>query len=109
MTFLVEPLNALVAKYRAIPFAEWNARARFHDYSEEPDNSEHWWQAETDVLEIDEDEDGRRYALVGVTIYPLGVHSSPPAPAAGLKIYEDGTVLGTWADRSDFVWRQHAG
>jgi hypothetical protein len=109
MQFLFEPLNTLIVKYRSIPFEEWNARTQFHDDSDVEETSEHWWQAHTGVLEIDRDEDGRRYALVSVTIYPSGVHSSPPAPSAALKIYEDGTVMGTRADSTDFTWRQHAG
>ena len=112
LTFLFEPLNDLTGKYRALPFKDWevrfNAGEEFHDYAEVDEESAHWWQAHTDVLEVEKDEDGRHYALVAITIYPSGVHSSPPAPSAGLKVYEDGTILGTWADGSNFSWRQHA-
>jgi hypothetical protein len=111
MTFLFEPLNALVAKYRLLSFADWSARftagEEFHDYAEGHEESPQWWQAHTDVLEVEKDDSGRQYALVAITIYPYGVHSSPPAPSAGLKVYEDGIVEGTWADGSEFSWRQH--
>lgn len=112
MTILFEPLNALVAKYRLHPFKDWQARfassEECHDYADGLEESEQWWQAHTDVLEVEKDQDGRQYALVSVTVYPSGVHSSPPAPSAGLKVYEDGVVEGTWADGSEFSWLQHA-
>jgi hypothetical protein len=111
MTILFEPLNTLVAKYRLRSFTDWKAlfvtSEELHDYADVSEDSEHWWQAHTDVLEVEKDDDGRQYALVAMTIYPIGVHSSPPAPSAGLKIYEDGTVQGTWADGSEFSWLQH--
>src|SRR5690242_20112603 len=107
-TFLFEPLNALVAKYRLLSFEDWRARftsgEEFHDYADDDEQSQQWWQAHTGVLEVEKDADGRQYALVAVTIYAHGVHSSPPAPSAGLKVYEDGIVEGTWADGSEFSW-----
>lgn len=109
-TFLFEPLNALVAKYRPLSFRYWSARftagEELHDYAQGDEGSLQWWQAHTNVLEVEEDGDGRQYALVAVTIFPNGLHSSPPAPSAGFKVYEDGIVAGTWADGSKFSWRQ---
>ncbi|MBM0107823.1 hypothetical protein JM946_24070 [Steroidobacter sp. S1-65] len=113
ITFLFQSLDALIAKYRLLSFADWKERfdsgEQLHDYAECNEASERWWQAHTDVLEIENDEDGRQYALVAVTIYPSGVHSSPPAPSTRLKVYEDGTVMGAWADGSRFSWLQHVG
>jgi hypothetical protein len=99
---------------RLHPFDDWRARftagEKLHDYAHGDEVSKQWWQAHTDVLEVAKDDDGRQYALVAVTIYPHGVHSSPPAPSAGLKVYEDRVVEGTWADGSEFLCRQqHAG
>jgi len=108
MEFLFEPMNALVTKYCAIAFEKWNVGTQFHDYADVDEDSEEWWQAHTDVLEIDQDEDGKRYALVSITIYPSAVHSSPPAPSAEIKIYQDGRVMRGYADRDNFEWRQHA-
>lgn len=89
----------LVEKYRVLSFERWlalySAREEMHDYSDnadglpEPKDEHAFWQAHTDVLEIGENARGR-FANVSTTVYPWGIHSSPPAPCAGMLIYESG-------------------
>jgi hypothetical protein len=104
---LEAPLKSLVLKYREISFAEWerlySARDQYHDYSSE---NEKFWQAHTDVLEVDTHADGRRYANVSISIYPEGVYSVPPAPHAGFLCFDDGTCdIGTpWGE--DYIYKQ---
>jgi hypothetical protein len=54
-------------------------------------------------LEVEETGDGRTYALIAITLYPPGIHSFPPAPAAGFTIYNDGVVTGRWANGAEFT------
>jgi hypothetical protein len=110
MLQLTETLDGLVRKYREIEFSRWEKSCpygehHFNDYAPcNPEDSK-WWQADTDVLDILTDPDGRKWANVSVVLYPQGVHSLPPALAASLAVCEDGRVEGTWADgeRFDFV------
>ena len=104
------PLRTLLLKYRDIPFREWERmhgeRRQFHDYSSTLPEHEGFWQAHTDVLEVEIFRDGRRYANVSITMYPKGIHSVPPAPHAGFLCFEDGTCdVGTpWSE--DYVYTQ---
>ena len=92
-------LMRLIEKYRELPFESWltlySAGEELHDYSDNSDelpapiDKDAFWQAHTDVLEIGENGHGR-FANVSTTIYPWGIHSSPPAPNAGMLVYENG-------------------
>jgi len=89
-------LEELVIKYRDIKYNEWKKLLencdRFNDYSDEEFNSKFFWQAHTEVLEIEVNEHGN-YAHISFSIYPENVHSMPPAPGAGMFVYESG-----WCD-----------
>lgn len=111
MASYLETLDRLIRKYRDVPFFVWDEMYRgivdrFNDYASDDTSIPGWWQAHTDVLEIVTDGDGRRWAHVSVVVYPDGVHSSPPAPAAGLAVYTDGTVEGAWSNEEAFTYRQ---
>jgi hypothetical protein len=99
-------LNALVEAYSRRPFQFWftqfETRQEIHDSAEGDSASPNWWQADTSVLEVDEDPAGRRYAQVAIWLCPSGVRSCPPAPSAGFLVYEDGEVEGRWADGTEF-------
>ena len=101
------PLKGLVLKYLDVPFAEWERRYRAGDeISDYSSDSEPFWQAHTDVLEVDTHTDGRRYANVSITIYPEGVHSLPPAPHASFLCFEDGIcdVSTPWGE--EYIYKQ---
>lgn len=97
--YLYPVLTQLIEKYRQLSFAQWrelyDAGEELHDYSGNSDelperiDANAFWQAHTDVLEIGENGNGR-FANVSTTVYPWGVHSSPPAPCAGMLVYESG-------------------
>ena len=80
-----------------VEYSEWvelySSSDRFSDYCDgidEPDiPSMDFWQAHTDVLELESDDYGA-YALVCIVVYPYNVHRSPPAPSASMLIYESG-------------------
>ncbi len=108
---LAEALDGLVRKYREIHFSWWEKRCpygehHFNDYAPGNPQDPSWWQADTDAFEIVTDPDGRRWANVSVVLYPYGVHSLPPALAAYLAVYEDGSVEGTWASGESFNFAQ---
>ena len=95
--YLKPVLDSLLKKYLIVDYLEWvklyKDSDRFSDYCDgidDPDISEmDFWQAHTDVLELESDDYGA-YALVCITVYPLNVHRSPPAPSASLLIYGSG-------------------
>ena len=93
---LLSILNRLVVKYRDVSYAEWkklyDEGERVNDCSEDEPNPVFFWQAHTDILELEKNENGK-YAHISISIYPGGVHSSPPAPKAGMFVYESG-----WCD-----------
>lgn len=103
---LSEVLDALVAKYRELPFATWEAAHRTgerrSDYATCSIEDLDWWQAHTDVLELVDDPDGRRWAHVCITVYPRGVHTVPPAPSSAIAVYADGAVEGKWSNGAQF-------
>ena len=98
---LETPLRRLVNQYRDFSFTTWAeahaAGFEFDDYSKD---GEPFWQAHTEVLEVETADDGRKYANVAITIYPEGIHSMPPAPYAGIHCFEDGTcrVWTPWGE-----------
>ncbi|MCU7933244.1 MAG: hypothetical protein KZQ90_20830 [Candidatus Thiodiazotropha sp. (ex Codakia rugifera)] len=89
-------LENLVNKYRVVTYDEWKNQVengeRFNDYSEDDSESEFFWQAHTNVLEFETNESGN-YAHISISIYSENVHSVPPAPNAGMLVYESG-----WCD-----------
>lgn len=90
---LLPILDRLVEKYRDVTYEAWKALAaagdRFNDYSEDEQSANFFWQAHTEVLEFESNNVGN-YAHVTISIYPEGVHSVPPAPTAGMLVYESG-------------------
>ncbi len=100
---LIPVLKRLVNKYRDIPFAQWKRmyeeNDRFNDYSEDENNPQFFWQAHTEILEVDVNEEGE-YANVSVVVYPENVHTLPPAPHAGFLTYKTGMCdVGTpWGE-----------
>lgn len=105
---LLPILDRLVVKYRDVSYEEWKKLDddgdRYNDYSDEDPNSEFFWQAHTDILEFENNENGK-YAHISISIYPEGVHSMPPAPGAGMLVYESG-----WCDigtpEKDYIYDQ---
>lgn len=97
--YLYPVLKQLIDKYCQLTFVQWQelyeAGEELHDYSDNADelpgkiDEGAFWQAHTDVLEIGESGNGR-FANVSTTVYPWGIHSSPPAPCAGMLVYESG-------------------
>jgi hypothetical protein len=105
----LDALNILVRKYREIPFASWETIypdvGTLVDHSSENPSDDDWWQAHTDVLEIGEKTDGRRFARISIVLYPNG-HAIGPAPTAWLAVYDDGRVEGAWANGDEFEFLQ---
>lgn len=107
---LLPILEMLVNKYRDVSYQDWKnlieEDERYNDYSEDDPNSKFFWQAHTDVLELEANESGN-YAHISITIYPWNVHSSPPAPGAGMLVYESG-----WCDigtpEKEYIYDQKA-
>ena len=92
----LEPvIQRLITKYQAIPYAQWvqlyEEDERFSDYADEQGDDDAYWQAHTDVLELDVDVKGK-FANVSLIVYPNNVHSMPPAPYIRLIVYESGRV-----------------
>ena len=88
---LTRALDNLVRTYREIPFSWWgkgcpDGEHYYNDYAAFATTDPNWWQAETDVLEIVVDADGRKWANISIVLYPLGVHTLPPALAASLEM-----------------------
>ncbi len=107
---LTATLDGLVRKYRELPFSTWENvypdGDSFNDYALGDIEDPEWWQAHTDVLEIVMDPDGRKWANVSIVLYPQGVHTLPPAPAASLAVYDDGRVEGVWSNGEEFEFVQ---
>jgi hypothetical protein len=107
---LTEALDTLIRKYREVPFSSWEALypsvGQLSDTASGNPSDDDWWQAQTDVLEISSAQDGPRYARVLIVVYPQGVHSLAPPPSATLDFYEDGRVVGTFANGDPFEFLQ---
>ena len=106
MTTFHQALETLVATYRQRPFGFWAGQhernEELHDYASFEPESSSWWQADTSVLEVAGGAEASAYALVAVTLYPRGVHSSPPAPTVTFCVYRDGRVSGQWSNGTPF-------
>ena len=105
-------LKRLIEKYRVISYEEWvrlyeAGNDKHNDYSEDEEDSAFFWQAHTDVLEIDENENGK-YAHIAVSVYPEGVHSVPPAPSAGFLTYESG-ICDVGTPCGEYIFNQNTG
>ncbi|MES9833667.1 MAG: hypothetical protein ABW139_15630 [Candidatus Thiodiazotropha sp. DIVDIV] len=68
---------------------------RCNDYSDDDEISSFFWQAHVTVFEFESNQNGC-YAHISISVYPEGVHSVPPAPNAGMLVYESGICdIGT--------------
>jgi hypothetical protein len=100
-------LDRLVEAYRHRPFEFWKAQSEnereIHDLAPDDPSSPNWWEAETTVLEIATDQNHRTYAHVRTILWPSGVTRSSPALTAAFFTFENGEVMGQWADGSEFT------
>jgi len=111
---LAGALDALIRKYRQVPFSSWAAIypdiGQLVDQANVDPTHDEWWQAQTDVLEVVHEPDGRKHARVVIAVHSQGAHSFGPPPAAELAVYEDGRVEGAWANGDRFEFLQlHSG
>lgn len=110
-------LAKLCDKYTQLRFSEWaelySSGITLNDYSENSDDPEDeinvdlFWQAHTTVLEIEKNNNGR-YAHIAISVYPWGVNSAPPAPAAGMLVYENG-VCDVGLPWEEYLYDQNTG